>query len=131
MLDPQGKELLALERVKEGQFIKADIFEQPVAFSQKQKIETAEDALLASLNWFGKVNLEYMQEVSGLSDEKLLNQLQNRLLFDPIQDEYKTREMLLSGNVFEKLRTVEEYLEQNTTERHQAQICLLYTSRCV
>ncbi|WP_028666178.1 helicase-related protein [Runella zeae] len=122
LLDPQGKELLALERVKEGQFIKADIFEQPVSFSIKQRIETAEDALLTSLNWFGKVNLDYMQEVSGLSDEKLLNQLQDRLLFDPIQDEYKTREMLLSGNVFEKLRTIEEYLEQNTTERHQAQV---------
>jgi N12 class adenine-specific DNA methylase len=113
LLDPQGKELLALERVKDGQFIKADIFEQSVAFSSKQRIETAEDALLASLNWFGKVNVEYMQEISGQSQEKLLNQLQNRLLYEPIREEYQTREMLLSGNVFEKLQAVENYCGAN------------------
>ncbi|MEZ4905775.1 MAG: hypothetical protein R2822_30420 [Spirosomataceae bacterium] len=88
-----------MERAKDGQFLKADIFRQPVAFSSKQRIETAEDALLASLNWFGKVNVEYMQEISGQSQEKLLNQLQERLLYNPIREEYQTREMLLSGNV--------------------------------
>jgi N12 class adenine-specific DNA methylase len=113
LIDPQGKELLALERAKDGQFLKADIFEQPVAFSSKQRIETAEDALLASLNWFGKVNVEYMQEISGQSQEKLLNQLQERLLYNPIREEYQTREMLLSGNVFEKLQAVEDYCETN------------------
>ncbi len=117
LLDPQGKELLALERVKDGEFIKADIFEQPVAFSQKQRIETAEDALLASLNWFGKVNIEYMQEISGQSPERLLNQLQDRLLYDPIRAEYQTREMLLSGNVFEKLQAVQDYCKLNPKEK--------------
>lgn len=117
LLDPQGKELLALERVKEGQFIKADIFEQPVAFFQKQRIETAEDALLASLNWFGKVNVEYMQEISGQSQEKLLNQLQERLLYNPIREEYQTRELLLSGNVFEKLQAVGDYCEMHPDEK--------------
>jgi len=117
LLDPQGKELLALERVKDGQFLKADIFEQPVAFSQKQRIETAEDALLASLNWFGKVNVEYMQEISGQSQEKLLNQLQDRLLYNPIREEYQTREMLLSGNVFEKLQAVQDYCETHPEEK--------------
>ena len=55
-MDSGANEVLALERGENGQLVKADIFNQPVAFNAREleQVETSEEALAASLNSSGK-----------------------------------------------------------------------------
>ena len=52
MMDTSGRDILALERAENGQFVKADIFDHPVAFAVNETthVDTPEEALSASLN---------------------------------------------------------------------------------
>ena len=59
MMDASGRNMLALERSEGGTMVKADIFDHPVSFSQETTVmaESPEEALSASLNRYGGVNL--------------------------------------------------------------------------
>ena len=68
----------------------------------------ANDALMASLNVQGRVDIEYMQTLTGFSKEKLVSDLTNIIYRVPKMDsaaseEYVTADEYLSGNVREKL----------------------------
>ena len=83
---------------------KADIFQRRVMFppSDFMKVATAKDALLASLNYRGKVDLGYMAEVYAKTPEEITKELGDVLFEDPqsgivMSDEY------LSGDVKTKL----------------------------
>ena len=64
MMDAGGRDILSLERAEDGKFVKADIFDRPVSFSVESRVNAGspEEALSASLNKFGTVNLGYMRE---------------------------------------------------------------------
>src|SRR5690606_9547315 len=67
--DSAGKEIPYLERVVGGVVHKADIFHRPVSFSTATlATDNPEEALAASLNKYGKVDLGYMSEISGMTD---------------------------------------------------------------
>ena len=65
LMDASGRNMLSLERGENGQFVKADIFDRPVSFSQETlvEVESPEEALSASLNLYGGVNLPYMESL--------------------------------------------------------------------
>src|SRR5699024_8323603 len=66
--DSAGKEIPYLERVIGGIVHKADIFNRPVSFSiTTLATDNPQEALAASLNKFGKVDLAYMSEISGIT----------------------------------------------------------------
>nr|WP_240768742.1 N-6 DNA methylase [Olivibacter sp. XZL3] len=68
--DSAGKEIPYLERVVGGVVHKADIFRQPVSFSTATlATDNPDEALAASLNKYGTVDLGYMSEISGMSGE--------------------------------------------------------------
>ena len=76
--------------------------------------QNANDALMASLNVHGKVDIEYMQTLTGFSKEKLVSDLTNIIYRVPIMDsaaseEYVTADEYLSGNVREKLEFARVY----------------------
>ncbi|WP_290395755.1 N-6 DNA methylase, partial [uncultured Duncaniella sp.] len=62
LMDANGRDALALERGENGRFVKADIFDHPVSFAidEVTSVDTPMEALSASLNKYGEVNLEYM-----------------------------------------------------------------------
>ena len=59
MMDAGGRDILSLERAEDGKFVKADIFDRPVSFAVEShaNVGSPEEALSASLNKFGTVNL--------------------------------------------------------------------------
>lgn len=59
LMDASGRDMLSLERVENGQFVKADIFDHPVSFSldEVSHVDSPEEALTASLNKFGSYRL--------------------------------------------------------------------------
>lgn len=112
--DSSGNEIPYLERVVGGVVHKADIFYHPVSFSVAVlATDNPDEALAASLNKYGHVNLDYMSEISGIASDDLKEALQGRIFYNPIQKEYEIKERWIAGNVVEKAQAIKDYLEAN------------------
>jgi hypothetical protein len=112
--DSSGKEIPYLERVVGGVVHKADIFSRPVSFSTLTIVtENPEEALAASLNKYGNVDLDYMSEISSMTSDALKEALHGRIFYNPLQKEYEISERWIAGNVVEKAQEVKAYLERN------------------
>lgn len=110
--DSAGKEIPYLERVIGGIIHKADIFSRPVSFSTTTlATDNPEEALAASLNKYGNVDLDFMSEISSLPADTLKEALNGRLFYNPLQQEYEIAERWIAGNVVEKADEVRAYLE--------------------
>lgn len=123
--DSSGKEIPYLERVIGGVVHKSDIFSRPVSFSTLTiATDNPEEALAASLNKYGGVDLDYMSEISGMTDDALKEALHGRIFYNPLQKEYEISERWISGNVVEKAQEVKNYLENNTDDDTEAKTSL-------
>lgn len=112
--DSAGNEIPYLERVVGGVVHKSDIFHHPVSFSVSTlSTDNPNEALAASLNKYGTVDLDYMSQISGLSVDNLKEALQGRIFYNPIEKAYEISERWVSGNVVEKAQTIKDYLELN------------------
>lgn len=115
LLDASGRDTLSLERVENGQFIKADIFDHPVAFSLNDitHVDTPHEALTASLNRYGVVNLDYMESLCDNSREEIIHELKGQLFFNPLVANYEIKDRFIAGNVIEKAEQIEAWAAQN------------------
>lgn len=115
LMDTSGRDMLSLERAENGQFIKADIFDHPVAFALNEvtHVDTPEEALSASLNRYGEVNLDYMETLCDNSREELVSQLKGRIFFNPLADNYEIKDRFIAGNVVEKTEQIEAWISGN------------------
>ena len=115
MMDASGRDILALERAENGQFVKADIFDHPVAFSLNQvtHVDTPEEALAASLNRYGGVNLDYMESLSDNSREELIDELKGRIFYNPLAGSYEIKDRFIAGNVVDKAERIEAWMAEN------------------
>ncbi|WP_444660119.1 N-6 DNA methylase [Flavobacterium columnare] len=112
--DSSGKEIPYLERVVGGVVHKADIFSRPVSFSTLTiATDNPEEALATSLNKYGSVDLDYMSEVSSMTNDALKEALHGRIYYNPLQKEYEISERWIAGNVVDKAQEVKAYLENN------------------
>ena len=111
-IDAQGTEILSLERHFDGKARKADIFDHPVAFNPNEvtRVDTAEEALVASLNRTATVDIDYMTSLVSSSRESILEQLKGRIYYNPMIDGYEVADKFLAGNVIEKADKVEAFL---------------------
>ena len=115
MMDAGGRDILSLERQENGRFVKADIFDRPVSFSMNghAEVNTPEEALSASLNKFGTVNLDYMREMTDSAEEALLEALKGRIFYNPLTDGYEIKDKFIAGNVIEKAERIEAWMGGN------------------
>ena len=115
LMDASGRDMLSLERVENGQFTKSDIFDHPVSFSLNEvsHVDSPEEALTASLNKFGRIDLPYMTELSDMPEQKLTEALKGRIYYNPLIDGYEIADRFIAGNVIEKAERIEEWLKEN------------------
>lgn len=115
LMDASGRDLLSLERVINGKTIKADIFDHPVAFSLYEitNVDTPEEALTASLNKYGRVNLEYMSQITGTDESELQEELKGHIYYNPLIDNFEITDRFIAGNVVEKAEKIEDWLKEN------------------
>ena len=115
-MDAGGTEILSLERYVNGKAVKADIFQQPVAFNPNEITHTddAREALTASLNKYAQVNLEYMAGLTGGTSDEILEELKGEVFFNPMIGSYEIKDKFISGNVISKAEHVERYLENHS-----------------
>ena len=115
LMDASGRDMLSLERVENGQFTKSDIFDHPVSFSldEVSHVDSPEEALTASLNKFGRIDLPYMTELSDMPEKELTEALKGRIYYNPLIDGYEIADRFIAGNVIEKAERIEEWLKEN------------------
>ena len=101
LMDAGGREMLSLERSVNGKIQKADIFTVPVSFNANEvtHVDTPQEALAASLNRFGEVNLEYMENLSDIGRQELLEQLEDRIFYNPMMKSHEIKDRFIAGNV--------------------------------
>ena len=119
LMDASGRNMLSLERGENGQFVKADIFDHPVSFSQETlaEVESPEEALSASLNLYGGVNLPYMESLCDLPQSEMLEALKGRVFYNPLENSYEIADRFIAGNVVQKVADVENWV--NSHEGHE------------
>ena len=106
----------ALEKTKNRKVIGlADIFSRRVVakFSNNATPKTVEDAIILSLNKFGKYDYDFMATSLNITKEALFNDLVERKLvyFNPNIEvnDYEPKDKYLSGNVYQKLQDAIKY----------------------
>ena len=115
MMDAGGRDILSLERAEDGKFVKADIFDRPVSFGVEShaNVGSPEEALSASLNKYGTVNLDYMRGITDSTEEELLNALKGRIFYNPLVTGYEIKDRFIAGNVIEKAERIEAWIDGN------------------
>ncbi|GAB2027860.1 SNF2-related protein [Lactovum odontotermitis] len=98
------------EQTKEPVTVKGTVFFEPTIQPEAGQVEvnSAEDALLASLNHKGRLDFEYMQDIYQKTKEEIIQELGNKLFYMG-EGNYQTREEYLSGDVKTKLQTAKNH----------------------
>ena len=98
----------------EGNFKgKADMFSKRTIKKQEvvTSVDTASEALAVSLGEKAKVDLAYMSELTGKSEEEVTKELAGVIFQNPVTEKWETADEYLSGNAREKLATARVFAE--------------------
>ena len=114
LMDANGRDALALERGENGRFVKADIFDHPVSFSidEVTSVDTPLEALTASLNKYGEVNLEYMSSLVDMDEDTLTQNLEGHIYYNPLVENYEIKDRFIAGNVVAKAEAVRAWIDR-------------------
>ncbi len=112
-MDANGRDALALERGENGRFVKADIFDHPVSFAvdEVSSVDTPLEALTASLNKYGVVNLEYMSSLVDMDEDSLVDNLEGHIYYNPLVSSYEVKDRFIAGNVVAKADNVRAWID--------------------
>ncbi|MBD5239489.1 MAG: DNA methylase [Bacteroidales bacterium] len=114
LMDANGRDALALERGENGQFVKADIFDHPVSFAidEVTSVDTPMEALTASLNKYGEVNLEYMSSLVDMEEDAMIDTLNGHIFYNPLVKNYEIKDRFIAGNVVAKAEAVRSWIDR-------------------
>ena len=112
--------LSALEVINENGERKADMFYKRTIKPHKAvtEVDTADEALAVSMGEKATIDMEYMRELTGKSEEELFADLKGVIFLNPLygygnvsEQKYLMADEYLSGNVREKLITAKKSAE--------------------
>lgn len=101
---------------------KADMFTKRTIGAKKEitHVDTASEALAVSLGEKACIDMEFMSQLTGKSEQKLFSELKGVIFLNPLydgtgvtQEKYLTADEYLSGNVREKLAQAKQSAELN------------------
>jgi len=109
--------LCSLEKLDdEGNFAgKADMFSKRTIKKAEivTSVDTASEALAVSLGEKARVDLAFMSELTGKSEEEVTKELAGVIFLNPVTEKWETADEYLSGNVREKLQIAKVFAENN------------------
>ena len=94
---------------------KADIFTKRTIRRAETvtSVDTASEALAVSIGERAGVDLSYMAQLSGKTEEELTEELAGVIFKNPIGEKWEPSDEYLSGNVREKLQTAKQFAEDH------------------
>ncbi|MBF0651544.1 N-6 DNA methylase [Dysgonomonas sp. GY75] len=115
MQDVFGNEILTLEYFEDGKKKLAAIFDHPVAFMTDKAllVEKADEALAASVNKYGGVDLQYMSAISGKDAAALVEELEGSIYYNPLSKAYELPARFIAGDVIAKSEEIAAYIKAN------------------
>ena len=109
--DPEAPRILALENWNDetGEATKSDIFSKKFIENLRPvtSVSKPQDAIPHSLNALGRIDIPYIANLSGVTEDEAIKELEGEIWNDPetgwvVSDEY------LSGNIKEKIALAEQ-----------------------
>lgn len=125
--------MLSLEyRDTDKEYHKADVFSKPVCrIYDENTILSPMDALNASLNEYGKVVWEYMQQLTKLGDEDLYDALRGEVFFlvdpDTKLQTIEHKSECINGDVITKRKRLEYWLDNTSKANDPMRRCVADT----
>ena len=111
--------LCSLEKLdEEGNFLgKADMFSKRTIKKTEvvTSVDTASEALAVSLSEKAAIDFAYMSELTGKSEEELIEELTGVIFKNPVHEIWETADAYLSGNVRDKLQVAGAFAENDAT----------------
>lgn len=113
--------LQSLEKMEDGQFVgKTEIFTERTIRPHKvaEHVETAHEALILSISEKGRIDFDYMEQLTGFEKNKIIDDLQGDIFPVPelsTEDNtvYQTSDEYLSGNIYKKIAQAEAKISEN------------------
>ena len=89
---------------------KADMFTKRTIKQQRSvdSVDTAAEALALSIGEKARVDMAYMSQLTGKSEDDIIDELNGVIFLDPVYGNWQTADEYLSGNVRQKLREAEQ-----------------------
>ncbi|WP_345742657.1 N-6 DNA methylase [Bacteroides nordii] len=108
MLDTLGTEVFTIEMLLNNDIVKADIMREPVAF---QKIDpnvrlTPIEALASSLNFYGRVDMDYLMQTTGKEQDEVIDALNDEIFYNSVSECWEHKVKFIAGNVTEKSKEI-------------------------
>lgn len=116
MLDSLGVEVFTIEMQLGKDLVKSDIMREPVAFKKidPNKRLTPIEALASSLNFYGRVDMDYLMQSTDSAEEEIIGDLKGEIFYNPAIGEWEHKGKFLSGNVIAKCKEIGSYLSELT-----------------
>ena len=94
---------------------KADIFTKRTIRRAETvtSVDTASEALAVSIGERAGIDLSYMAQLSGKTEEELTEELAGVIFRNPISEKWESSDEYLSGNVREKLQIAKQFAEHH------------------
>ena len=94
---------------------KADIFTKRTIRRAEPvtSVDTASEALAVSIGEKAKVDIPYMMELTGKTEEEVTKELTGVIFKNPLTDKWEPSDEYLSGNVREKLKIARQFAENH------------------
>ena len=94
---------------------KADIFTKRTIRRAEPvtSVDTASEALAVSIGEKAKVDIPYMMELTGKTEEEVTEELTGVIFKNPLTDKWEPSDEYLSGNVREKLNVARQFAENH------------------
>lgn len=106
--DSMGMEVFTIEMQVGNSIFKSDIMREPVAFkkiSSNMRLGPVE-ALTGSLNFYGRVDTDYIIQSTGNDWEEVTEALKGEIFYNPIAGCWEHKGKFLAGNVVAKCKEV-------------------------
>ena len=95
---------------------KADIFTKRTIRRAEPvtSVDTASEALAVSIGEKAKVDIPYMMQLTGKTEEEVTEELTGVIFKNPLTDKWEPSDEYLSGNVREKLNIARQFVENHS-----------------
>lgn len=99
---------------QEKENIYAPIFTERVIQNKPElkNIDNAKDALIASLQTKGIVDVDFIANKASINKEEAIKELKDQIYYNYIDDEWQSKDDFLSGNIKQKIRKHEKLVKE-------------------